>query len=49
MVETKHPPPEAHFAMTAERVLAIARADDRVRELLRGLDNVRTEAEFAER
>ena len=35
--------------MTAERAVTAARADERVQELLRGLDDVRAEAEFAER
>lgn len=49
MVETKRPPPEARWAMTTERAVTAARADERVQELLRGLDDVRAEAEFAER
>jgi hypothetical protein len=49
MVETKRPPPEARWAMTTERAVTAARADERVQELLRGLDDVRAEAKFAER
>jgi hypothetical protein len=49
MVETKRLPPEACWAMTAERAVTAARADERVQELLRGLDDVRAEAECAER
>jgi hypothetical protein len=48
MVETKRLPPETRLLMTAEQAVAAARADERVWELLRGLDDVRSETEFSE-
>lgn len=49
MVEMQRPLLEARRAMTAERAIAAARADERVGELVRGLDDVWADAEFAER
>lgn len=48
MIETKQPPVEMPLEMTAAEAIVAARTEKRVQELLRGLRDVRVEAEFAE-
>ncbi len=49
MVGTKPPPLKERQGITAERAIAVARADERVKELLKEFDDLRTEAEFSEK
>ncbi|MFQ5793417.1 MAG: hypothetical protein ACE5JI_23340, partial [Acidobacteriota bacterium] len=48
IVDTKRPPLKQRRELTAERAISAARTDQRVQELLKGLDGVRAEAEFSE-